>query len=195
MRSTTPWRDRMRVRPLSILGMTLVWALLWGSASPLIVLSGILIAWVVDVVFPLPPIHWTGRFRPLGFLRLLGHLLLDLVVSSLRILRLAFLREVKLDAGIVRVDLHTDDDLYQVAVAELLSLVPGTVVVEVVRHPRRLYLHALELHDAESVDKVQRMVMAVESGVVRAFGSAEQIHAFDLACLAHPAALTPQMEE
>ncbi|OCL32063.1 hypothetical protein BCR15_08010 [Tessaracoccus lapidicaptus] len=185
----------MRVRPLSILGMTLVWALLWGSASPLIVLSGILIAWVVDVVFPLPPIHWTGRFRPLGFLRLLGHLLLDLVVSSLRILRLAFLREVKLDAGIVRVDLHTDDDLYQVAVAELLSLVPGTVVVEVVRHPRRLYLHALELHDAESVDKVQRMVMAVESGVVRAFGSAEQIHAFDLACLAHPAALTPQMEE
>ncbi len=188
-------KDRLRIRPLSILGMTTVWALLWGSVSPLILVSGAVLAWVVDVVFPLPPIHWDGRLHPLGFVKLVGHLLWDLVVSSLRLVRLAFLPEVRLDAGIVRVDLHSDDDLYQVAVAQLISLVPGTVVVEVVRHPRRLYLHALELHDDAAVDSIQSMTMAIESRVLHAFGSPRQIEDFEAACLARPAPRTPQMEE
>ena len=103
--------------------------------------------------------------------------------------------EVNLHAGIVRVDLHTDDDLYQVQVAEILSLVPGTVVIEVVREPRRLYMHALELIDEASIDRVQRMTMAVESRVVRAFGSDAEIAAFDAACQAHPITRAPRMEE
>lgn len=188
-------RERLRVRPLSILGMTLVWVLLWGSASPLILISGAVLAWLVDIVFPLPPIFWEGRFHPVGFVKLVSHLLWDLVVSSIRLVRLVFRREARLDAGIVRVDLHSDDDLYQVAVAELISLVPGTVVVEVVRQPRRLYLHALELHDAAAVDGIQHMAMGVESRVLQAFGSASQIADFTAACLARPAPRTPKMEE
>lgn len=188
-------RDRLQFRPLSVFGMTLIWVLLWGSASPLVLASGMALGWVVDVVFPLPPIFWQGRFRPFGFAVLVWHLMQDLVVSSFRLVRLAFRREVRLDAGIVRVDLHTDDDLYQVAVGELISLIPGTVVVEVVRQPRRLYLHTLELRDDAAVERVQRMVMAAESRVVRAFGSRSQIEDFDAACRARPAAQAPQLED
>ena len=193
--STTPWRQRAKFRPLSVFGMAGVWVLVWGSLSPLVVLSGVALGWIIGMLFPLPPIFWQGRLRPVGFALLTWHLLHDLVVSSVRLLRLAFQREVNLHAGIVRVDLHTDDDLYQVQVAEIRSLVPGTVVIEVVREPRRLYMHALELIDEASIDRVQRMTKAVESRVVRAFGSDAEIAAFDAACQAHPITRAPRMEE
>ena len=55
---------------------------------------------------------------------------------------------------------------------------PGTVVVEVVRHPRRLYLHALDLTGPDPIAGVQQMVHDVENRVLNAFGSKEEIAAF-----------------
>ena len=181
MRSSTPWRRRLRFRPLSVFGMTIVWTMLWGSLSPTILLSGILIGWLVDVVFPLPPIFWEGRFRPIGVLVMVSHLVWDLFISSMRVVWPVFQPQVNLNAGVVRVELHSDNDLYQVQVAELISLVPGTVVVEVVRHPRRLYLHAIDLIGDDPVGRVQRMSDGVEARVLNAFGSDEEIAAFNKA--------------
>lgn len=186
MRSMTPWKQRLKFRPLSVFGMTLVWVLLWGSLSPVIILSGILFGWLVDIVFPLPPIFWEGKFRPVGFIVLGYRLIHDLVVSSWRVVKLVFKRPVKLNAGIVRVDLHTDNDLYQVQIAVLISLVPGTVVVEVVRSPRRLYLHAIDLVGDDAVERIQHMALGVESRVLRAFGSDEEIAEFNRALQVHP---------
>ena len=45
----------------------------------------------------------------------------------------------------------------EVVVAELISLVPGTVVIEVVRNPRRLYLHVIDLIADDAVEQVQEM--------------------------------------
>lgn len=194
MRSSTPWKQRLKFRPLSVLGMLIVWVLLWGSAAPTILISGILIGWLVDMVFPLPPIYWEGKFRPVGFLILVVHLLRDLVVSSFRVVALVFHRPVNLNAGIIRVDLHTDNDLYQVQVAEMISLVPGTVVVEVVRSPRRLYLHAIDLVGDDPVARVQRMAFGVESRVLRAFGSDEEIAEFNRALEADPDPEATEME-
>lgn len=194
MRSRTPWRLRAKPRPLSLLGMTIMWAVLWGSLSPVVLISGALLGWLIDIAFPLPPIFWRGRFHLAGFVVLTAHLLWDLVVSSLRLLRLIFARQVTLNAGIVRVDLHTDDDLYQVQVAELISLVPGTVVIEVVRHPRRLYLHVVDMVDDDAVEQVQRMALGVESRVLKAFGSAAELAAFDAACRARVTVEAAEME-
>lgn len=194
MKSSTPWKQRLRFRPLSVFGMTLIWAALWGSISPVVLVSGILIGWLVDVVFPLPPIFWEGRLRPIGFIVVSSHLLFDLVVSSWRVVKLVFYRKVNLNAGIVRVDLHTDNDLYQVQIAELISLVPGTVVVEVVRSPRRLYLHCIDMVGDDPVADVRKMALGVESRVLNAFGSDEEIASFREALRAKPVDETPELE-
>lgn len=194
MRSSTPWKSRLRFRPLSVFGMMTVWILLWGSISPVIVLSGILIGWLIDIVFPLPPIFWEGRFRLWGVIVLGAHLLYDLVVSSFRVVALVFERKVNLNAGIIRVDLHSDNDLYQVQVAEMISLVPGTVVVEVVRSPRRLYLHAIDLKDEDPVGRIRLMALNVEARVLRAFGSDEEIEAFNRHLEEHPDPQATDME-
>ena len=58
--STTPWRQRAKFRPLSVFGMAGVWVLVWGSLSPLVVLSGVALGWIIGMLFPLPPISGRG---------------------------------------------------------------------------------------------------------------------------------------
>lgn len=189
---TAPARtpSRFRFRAAAVLSMTAVWMMLWGSLSPVTFIGGILLGWLITVVFPLPPIHLSGRPHPLGVITLGWHLLRDLVVSSYAVIRLVWAREVDLHQAIVRADLFSDNDLYQVQVAEMISLVPGTVVVEIVRHPRRVYLHILDLDPTVSVDDavadVRAMVREVEWRVLRAFGTAQEQEAFDLACRRAP---------
>lgn len=166
-----------RLVPASVLVMTLVWVLLWGDFAPFGFLSGYVVAWLIRLRFPMPQIHWPGRFRPIGFVVLVVRLVYDLVVSSWAVLRLALARDVELHSGIVRVDQVSDVDLYQVQVAEMISLVPGTVVVELVRSPRCLYLHVLDL-DAHPVDDIRAMALRVERQVLEAFGSADELRAF-----------------
>lgn len=189
-----PWPERLKFRPLSVLSMAAVWVLLWGSFSPMSIVGGLLIGYAVGVVLPLPPMYWKGKLHPVGMTRLFSRLLFDLTVSSVRVFLLAFHRKVDLRAGIVRIDLITDSDLYQVQVAEMISLVPGTVVVEVVKHPRRLYLHAIDLHGEDPAESVRRMALGVESRVVRAFGSKQEIADFYAAIDTEPTPEIPEME-
>lgn len=193
-RSRTPWSERLKLRPLSTLTMAAVWVLLWGSFSPMSIVGGLVIGYLVGVVLPLPPMFWQGTLRPLGLAWLILHLLYDLMVSSVRVFMLAFERKVNLRAGIVRIDLISDNDLYQVQVAEMISLVPGTVVVEVVRQPRRLYLHAIDLKGDDPVGAVQKMAVDVEARVLRAFGSRQEIDDFNAALRDHPAPAATELE-
>ena len=94
-------RDRLHSRPLSILLMVVVWCALWGSVHPMTLVGGLLFGFLITVVFPLPPLHWEGRVRPVGVVVMIAHLLWDLVRSSWRMLQLAFERKVDLNAGII----------------------------------------------------------------------------------------------
>ncbi|MDF1487327.1 Na+/H+ antiporter subunit E [Tessaracoccus caeni] len=177
-------RRRLRARPMSMIVSGIIWCCLWASLSPAVFLGGAALGWLVTVIFPLPPIFWTGRFSPLNFLVLLGHLLADLAVSSFRVLLMVLPKKIDLRAGIVRVDLHSDNDLYQVQVATLISLVPGTVVVEVVRKKRRLYLHVIGMDPHDPTGVVQAMTTGVERRVMRTFASKTELAEFEAKCLA-----------
>lgn len=179
-------RSRFAFRPAAVFTMALVWMLLWGSFSPVALVGGVLLGWLITVVFPLPPVHLSGRPHPLGTLVLGAHLIKDLVVSSWKVMKLTWARDVRLRSGIVRTELFSDNDLYQVQVAELISLVPGTVVVEIVRSPRRLYLHVLDLEGDHAVDDIRRMVLTTERRVLQAFGTDAEREAFEAACVQLP---------
>lgn len=172
-------RARRRIITPSILLMTAVWLALWGDFAPFGIISGFVVAWAIRSRFPLPPMHWPGSFHLWGGIKLVAGLLFDLVVSSWRIVKLALARKVDLLPGIVRIDLVTDVDLYQVQVAEMISLVPGTVVVEVVRSPRRLYLHVIHMDEDHDAAAIREMAVRIERNVLAAFGSKEEQRAFE----------------
>ena len=86
---------------------------------------------------------------------------------------LAFRRETPKSA-LVRVDLRSDSDLYQTLTTELVSLVPGSIVVEARRSTRTVYLHVLDVERLSDLEAARRSVLDAEARVIAAYGSAAE---------------------
>lgn len=170
-------RLRFRLQSRSVLFLALVWVLLWGQASVLNVVVGLLLGWLITVVLWLAPVRYYGRLHPWRVLVLIAVMLKDLATASLQLFMVAFRRRIELRPGIIRVDLRSDSDLYQVLVGELISIVPGTLVVEARRHPRALYLHVFDLPDDAAIEHERAHALALERRLVEAVGSADEITA------------------
>ncbi len=180
--------SRLRHQLPLLVWLVLVWVLLWGTFSWANLLSGALIAVVVTTLLPLPTVETAGRFRPMAFLRFVGRFVLDLVVSSVEVSRLAF-RPGQHQSAIITVALRTDSDLLLTVIAEALSLVPGSLVLDLDREHQVLAVHLVEVRDAEHLERRRANVLGMEDRVVRAFGSAE-----DVARLGAPGTDTPETE-
>ncbi|SDT12430.1 multisubunit sodium/proton antiporter, MrpE subunit [Friedmanniella luteola] len=172
-------RPRRRVNPVNVAVLTVVWVLLWDEVSLFLVLTGVLVAVLVGLVFPLPPIDLHGRFRPARGLRLLVRLLVDAFRASVDVVALAFRSGTVPRSSIVRVQLRSRSDLYLTQTAELVSLVPGTLVLEVHRASSTLYLHVLGATDDAAIETAVRAVLDAEARVLRTFGSAEEVAALE----------------
>ena len=172
-------RVRRQTNLAAIVVLTAVWVLLWDEVSLFLVLTGVGLAVLVGLVFPLPPIDLHGRFRPVQALRLLGRLLVDAFRASVDVVTLAFRLGTVPRSSIVRVRLRSRFDLYLTLTAELVSLVPGTIVLEVHRATGTLYLHVLGATDDAAIEEATRAVLEAEARVLRTFGSASEVAALE----------------
>jgi multicomponent Na+:H+ antiporter subunit E len=154
-----------------LVGLVLLWMLLWGEITWLSAISGALVALVVTRVFYLPPVELSGRFNLFWAVVLALRFAGQVVASSVSVAALAF-RPTKLPPNaIIEVQLRTHSDFVMSIVAIVISLVPGTLVLEIDRHRALLFLHVLAAGDAEGVEKARRSALSIEASVVRAIGS------------------------
>jgi multicomponent Na+:H+ antiporter subunit E len=160
-RRAVHWRE--------VLWLTGVWVVLWGSWTLLSVVSGVLVAVLVCAVFPLPPLRMRVRPHPVGIVVLLGRFLADVVVASLQVAWTTLRPPAELRNAIVRVPLRTESDVVLSATTLMVSLVPGSVVVEAHRSTHTLYLHALDVRSPDDVERVRDAVWAQERRIVAAF--------------------------
>jgi multicomponent Na+:H+ antiporter subunit E len=172
----TDQADVARRRPslAAVVVLTLTWVLLWDQVSLFVVLTGVALSVLVFVVFPLPRIERDGRVRPVALLALLGRLAVDVVRSSVRVVGLAFSARTPRSA-IIRVRLRSRSDLVLTLTAELVSLVPGSIVLEVRRATSTLYLHVLDTVEPAALEQAARDVLDAEARVLRAFGTDEEV--------------------
>jgi multicomponent Na+:H+ antiporter subunit E len=152
-----------------------VWTLLWGVLSWANLISGLLVTVLVLVVFPLPPVTFAGRPRPLGLLRFALRFLADLVRASAQLSLLAFRFGHQPRSAIIRVPLRVCSDLVLTLTGEAVSLVPGSLVVDTDRASTTLYIHVIGVPDRAAVESFRRTVYEVEERIVRAIGSAAEI--------------------
>lgn len=162
-----------------ILTLAVVWVLLWGDITIANFVVGALIGAVVTAVFPLPPVAFHGRIHPIGQLRLIGRLLFDLVRASFVVAALAFRKNAAVTNAVVKLKLRTDSDLYLTMTSELVSLVPGSIVVEARRSTQTLYLHVMDVRGPEDIEKARQSVRDAEARVIRALGSRAEIRCLD----------------
>jgi multicomponent Na+:H+ antiporter subunit E len=154
-----------------------VWVLLWGDLSLANLVSGFLLGLLITWVFPLPPIDFHGRFRLWPHTKLIGILLFDLVRSSFVVAAQAFHFGHTMRNAVVRVDLKTHSDLYLTLTSELVSLVPGSLVMEARRQESVLYLHVMDVRSDADIATARRKVLQAEERVVRSFGSDDEVAA------------------
>ncbi|MBL7261205.1 Na+/H+ antiporter subunit E [Paractinoplanes lichenicola] len=164
------WRDR----GVAALGLTVIWVLLWGSFTPLTIVGGAVVAVVVLMVFPLPPVTYAGRIHPYGVLRFILRFLRDMVLASAQVAALAFRFGHTPRSAVIAVPLRCPSDLGLTLTAEALSLVPGSLIVDVDRKRGILYVHVLNVTDPASVEQFRQDVLDLESRIIQAFGSAAE---------------------
>jgi multicomponent Na+:H+ antiporter subunit E len=182
---------RLRHRLPVVAWLVLVWILLWGTWSWANLLSGLVVALVVMLLLPLPPVVGGTRVRPLSLVRFVGHFLVDLVVSGAQVAWRAIGPDGVRQGAIVRVQLRADSDLLLTVVAETISLVPGSLVLDLDREQRLISVHLLHTDDLADVARQKADVLATEERIVRAFGSPEDIATLERAAGAAAGRTTP----
>lgn len=160
------WRS---VQPMSLVWLTLVWVVLWRDVSLANVVGGLTVAVGVALVFPLPRLRLGGRVHPWHLAVLLARFLYDVVVASLQVAWLTLRWGRQPRSALVAVEMRGESDLVLTLVVELMTLVPGTLAVEAHRHTHTLFLHILDLGDAD-VDTWRRRALEQERRVLRALG-------------------------
>jgi multicomponent Na+:H+ antiporter subunit E len=160
------------------LWLTVVWVGLWGDLTPANVLGGIVVSVVLLVALPLPTARQAGRVRPVAALRLAGRFALDLVTANVvvawQVLRVATGLGPPLRQGVVGYTMRTRSERLITTVANMISLTPGTLTVEIDRDDVVIYVHSLDL---DSPEALRAEVRALESRVIRALGSDEEVRA------------------
>ncbi|MFD1722550.1 Na+/H+ antiporter subunit E [Amnibacterium endophyticum] len=166
--------NRWTTGPPLVIGLVVLWLLLWRSIAPLTIVTGIITAVVVVRVFELPPVPHVGRFRPIAALSLLVWFAGQVAIASVQVAAQAFAAlgpSRGPTSAIVRVQLRTRDDLLLSLTAVIMALIPGTVVVELDRADSVLYLHLLDGGTPEARERCRQEVIESERRLVRAIGS------------------------
>ncbi|WP_235507741.1 Na+/H+ antiporter subunit E [Agromyces sp. Root1464] len=167
------WRSVWRQLPL-LVALVFLWVFLWDQVTVLTVVTGILLAIGVTRVLYLPPVLLSGRFNPWRGLLLGLRMMFDVTVASLQVAVLAIDPRWKPMNSIIAVQLLTRSDLVTTLTAEAISVVPGTVVVDIDRERGLLYLHALGTRTHADIDRVRSAVLGTEERIVLAIGTHAQ---------------------
>ena len=154
-----------------------LWMLLWGQLTVLSFLTGLIVAIVVTRVFRLPPVELSGRVNLWWGLVFGLEFVLSLIRGSLTVAWQVIDPRHQPGAAIIAVPLVTDDDLIMTHVGVTASLIPGSLIVDIDRDRRILYLHVIGVRDATQVEAQRRAVQHWEERIVRAVGSRAQVEA------------------
>jgi multicomponent Na+:H+ antiporter subunit E len=158
-----------------LVALVLLWMLLWGQISWLSLVSGVLVSVGVTRMFYLPPVELSGRFNPFWFVVFLARFLGDLVVASFQVAFQAIRPRGVTSNAVIAVDLVTRSDFVMTLTSIVISLIPGSIVLEVDRADSILYLHALNVRDTVGVERLRAKVLSVERSLVRALGSKQDL--------------------
>lgn len=149
--------------------LTLVWVLLMGEVTVGNIVAGIIVAFGVQLVFPLPSVTVGVHFRPIAFVVLAARFLWDMSVASVHVAWLSVRPGPTVSGVVVDLRLRSDNELFQTITAEMVALVPGTVVIDLDSERRILTLHLLDVTTRQQAEVIRHRVLAQEARVLRAF--------------------------
>jgi len=138
------------IRTALLLGAT--WVALTGELSLANVVFGVFIGGLaVGVARPLGPYPVFGRVRPFGVVRLVVYLAWQIVVANLKVVAAVLGPRRLLRPALVAVPLDVTTDGQIAALANMITLTPGTLSLDVSPDRRTLYVHAMFASSPEAL--------------------------------------------
>lgn len=160
-----------------LIGLVLTWMLLWREFSWLSLTSGIVVSVLAMRLFYLPPVELGGRFNLWWALHYLGYFLWHLALASFHVAWLALRPGPPPRTAIIAVRLRTSSDFIITLVGLTVSLIPGSLVVEVDRFASTLYLHVLNTPTQREVRLMRQQARYIEKVLIRAVGPKAEVEA------------------
>lgn len=172
MSRTPPDTGGLLRRAVPVVWLVIVWVLLWGTFSWANVLGGLAVGLLVLFLFPLPAAPGGGWIRPGAALGAAARFVGDLVVSSLQVAwqSLQAVTGPPIRSSVIAVRLESSSEFVMAMVTEVLTLVPGSVVIEARPEERTIYAHVLGAGDAQAVADFREQVARLEGDIVAALG-------------------------
>lgn len=146
-----------------------IWLLAWGDLSLVNVATGLVMAAVLLTAFPPdedePPT--LRRVRPIPMLRLMVHIVRQLLVSNIVVATQILRPRPALHSAVIQYGMDGASDLVITSVTSIIALSPGTMTVDVEHDPTVLSVHFLNLEDPE---EAQHMLRTLDVLTSAAFG-------------------------
>lgn len=163
--------------------LVVLWVALWGELTLANVIAGAVIAVGVQLVFSRAAPGPAGSVRPLALLRYGVYFAWKIIEANALVAWEVMTPGSRIRMGIVAVPIHGASDVVVTALANSISLTPGTLTLEVDRSKDLLYVHVLHVH---SVEQTRKEILRLEYALLRAV---------DPACAAQAAATLQALEE
>lgn len=168
---------------IRVLVLAFVWAALQGSFSGYNILLGLLIGgvvvWFMRPLYDLastrdPSVGGLLEVRPLTrvwrFIVLVFVFLWELVLSSISVAREIIRPTLKIQPGVIAYPLDVQTGREITALANLISLTPGTLSLDVSNDRTVIYIHSMFVSDNEATEVRHRIKGTLEKHVARALG-------------------------
>jgi multicomponent Na+:H+ antiporter subunit E len=169
MSAHAPQMRRIVLRVWVLCWLILVWILLWGTVSPANLLSGLAIALLITLLLPLPAVPVEGRVHLLALVRLVLRVARDLVLSSLQVAWLAIRPGPPPPSAVLRAHLNVKSDLVLALAVNIITLTPGSMVLEIDQVRRLVYVHVIDVGSDRAANQFYRSVQRIERLLVAAF--------------------------
>ncbi|MCR9257203.1 MAG: Na+/H+ antiporter subunit E [Alphaproteobacteria bacterium] len=147
--------------------LNLVLALVWGAVTSSFAPGNLLFGFILGFIS-----LWLVRdrfnlhnfYRPLRIIRLLAVFLKELVISGYRVARDTLSPSMNFKPAIIALPLDVKQDAEIMLLANMISLTPGTLSVDVSSDRSTLYIHAMNVDDPEELcreikDGFERLVI------------------------------------
>lgn len=140
---------------MTLFMFNLVLAVVWQAVSGDFSLGGLMVGLVFGyaALWVARPLYGDTAYfrRVVGGIGFLLYFLKELAVSSLRVAYDVVTPPIHARPGVIRVPLEARTDLEIMLLANLISLTPGTLSLDVSGDRRTLYLHAMFVQDPDAV--------------------------------------------
>lgn len=153
-------------RLVGVFWLSLVWVTLWEALTWPNVLGGLVVSGFVLYLLPPQVKELSVGFRPVAAIKLLLYFLWELIVASLEVVWEVVTPGDGTNPAVVAAQTRSRVPGHVTAVANMISLTPGTLSLDVDTATRTIYIHVLHL---QSFEETRAAVRRLEELTLAAF--------------------------